>query len=229
MRAPLVMIPGIGGDAAAWKGMPAGEVMISDTDSIDAMAVDILARAPGRFALAGHSMGGYVALAIMAQAPERVERLALLATSAAPDTPEQRVNRMATMEAAQACYPAVVETLLRAMLQRDARADASLVAEKRAMLLGAGVERFLRQQAATLARPDRRPMLPRIAVPTLVLHGEDDRVVAPERSRDMAAVIPGARLVMLPRCGHSPQREHPEDTKAAMTAWLEEEAWADIG
>jgi pimeloyl-ACP methyl ester carboxylesterase len=224
MSAPLVMIPGIGGDATAWKGMPAGEVMLPDGDSIDAMAADILARAPGRFALAGHSMGGYVALAIVAAAPDRVARLALLATSAAPDTPEQRANRMATMEAARADYPAVVEALLRAMLQRDARADANLVAEKRAMLLGAGVERFLRQQAATLARPDRRPMLPEIAVATLVLHGEDDRVVAPERSREMAAAIPGARLAMLPRCGHSPQRERAKETKAAMTAWLEDEA-----
>jgi pimeloyl-ACP methyl ester carboxylesterase len=218
------MIPGIGGDATAWKGMPAGAVMVSGADSIAAMAQDILARAPGRFALAGHSMGGYIALAIMAQAPERIERLALLSTSAAPDGAEQKAARIATMEAARMDYPAVVDALLRAMLQRDARADADLVADKRAMLLRVGAETFLRQQAATLVRPDSRPMLADIVVPTLVLHGEDDRVVAPERGREMAAAIPGARLVMVPRCGHSPQRERPDETRAAMTAWLEDKA-----
>lgn len=217
----LVLIPGIGSDATVWEGMPPGQVMRPDGESIAAMADDVLARAPARFALAGHSMGGYVALALVERAPERVERLALLSTSANADDIGQADARRALITAAAADFEGVIRVGLRIMLHGPSRDDPGIVEPIAAMMRRIGLATFLRQQRATLARPDRHAMLGAIAVPTLVLAGAQDRVVAADRSQAMAAAIPGAQYVRLEDCGHIPQRERPEATRDALARWLE--------
>lgn len=215
---PLLLLPGIGSDGSAWGEMPAGQVMMSGADSIDAMADDILARAPDRFALAGSSLGGYVALAIARRVPERVARLALVSTSAMPDTEANRAVRDKMIAAALRDYERLIGAMLPGMVHPGALPG--LAGDLSAMLRRAGPDNFARQQRAAAARPDARPALAAIRVPTLVLAGEDDQIVPPARSIELADAIPGARLVLLGRCGHIPARERPEETRAAMLEWL---------
>lgn len=221
MAAPVIAICGIATDEASWQGMPVDRIFLPTGDTIDAMADAIAAELPDRFALCGHSMGGYVALAIVARLPERLAGFALLSSACTADSDEAKAGRHAAIAQAHADFPVLAERLARAMLSRTSRADASLLADTHAMLLRCGAERFAEQQAAAMTRADRCGLLPTLAVPVLILAGEDDGIVTPDRSREMAAMLPDAALHMIPGCGHVPQREAPAATAAALAAWRE--------
>lgn len=221
MDIPVIAICGIATDEASWQSMPVDRIVVPRGASVDAMAAAILAELPDRFALAGHSMGGYVALAMAARAQERVEGLALLSTACTADSDEAKAGRRTAIEQAQADFPALADRLARAMLSRSSRADAALLADTHAMILRCGADRFAEQQAATATRVDRCDLLLRIAVPALVLAGSQDVIVAPDRSREMAASIPDAVLAMIPDCGHVPQREAPDMTRTMLLRWRE--------
>lgn len=224
MVEPLVLASGIAGDEETWRDAIAAlgdaascHALVPQGATIDAMADDVLARAPGRFALAGHSMGGYVALAVQRRGPDRVMRIALINSSAAPDTDEQRAARRKTIAAVERFgYPAVADGLTAAIL---ARADGDLPARFAAMLLRAGGERFVREQRAAMDRPDARPALAAIAVPALVVGGTADRIIDPARSREIADHLPGATLAMLDT-GHAAPMEAPDRLAALMRDWL---------
>src|SRR5690606_34368158 len=150
----------------------------------------------GRFALVGLSMGGYVALEILRQAPSRVAKLALLDTTARPDLPEQTENRRRLVEVARGGRFAEIPDVLYPKLVAPAREqDAALGAIVRTMAEETGADAFARQQAAISTRPDSRPSLATIRCPTLVLVGAEDALTPPDRAREMAEAIPGARLV----------------------------------
>ncbi len=217
---PLVLIPGVGCDAMMWEGMPPGLVMTSSATTIDLMASDILARAPDQFALAGHSMGGYIVLAMVAQAPERVRRLALLSTSAAADTSAQRANRLKTIRAAETDFERVADDFARAVLNERHRQNASMVARIADMILRVGKSAFLRHQAAVRDRPDRQYLLENIHVPTLIVTGVNDGIVPPSRAHTMAEKIERGWLVEIAACGHMPQIEAPAATRDALLDWL---------
>jgi len=221
MEIPVIAICGIGTDEASWQGMPVDRIFVPIGDTIDAMADAIIAELPARFALCGHSMGGYVALAIAARMPDRLAGFALLSSACTADSDEAKAGRRVAMAQAEIDFPALVDRLARAMLSRASRADAELLADTHAMLLRCGGERFAGQQAAAMTRIDRCDLLARLAVPALLLAGEDDGVVAPDRSREMAAALPDAVLRMIRGCGHVPQREAPAATAAALAAWRE--------
>lgn len=226
---PLVLVPGLLCSArlyapqveALWS---LGPVMVADHrrgDAIDAIADRILAAAPPSFALAGLSFGGYIAFAMMRRAPERIRRLALLDTSARPDTPEQSAARLAFIGMAEeGRLDEVVDALIPRFLHRDRHGDARLVRIVRAMADETGAESFVRQQRAIISRPDSRPLLPDIRCPTLVLCGDGDELTPPDLSREIAAGISGARLVIVPHCGHLSTLEQPEAVNAALTEWL---------
>jgi pimeloyl-ACP methyl ester carboxylesterase len=220
MTQELVLIPGIGSDGDVWAGIAPGRVMMPGAATIPAMAREILAGAPPAFALAGHSMGGYIALEIMRQAPERVTRLALLSTSARADSAEQAAAREQVIAAAEHDFPAVAGQFARLCLSPEACADPVIVARLEAMLRRCGGD-FVRQSKAVLARRDQRDLLGAIAVPVLVLSGNADRVVSPERSVELAESVPGARFVTLPGCGHIPKFEAPDAVRGAMADWLD--------
>ena len=221
MDAPVIAICGIATDAASWQGMPVDRIVVPRGASVDAMAEAILADLPERFALCGHSMGGYVALELAARVPERLTGFAMLSSACIADSAEAKAGRQMAIAQAHADFEALAERLARAMLSRTSRANADLLAETHAMLRRCGAELFAEQQAAASTRIARCGLLATIMVPALVLAGEDDAIVPPDRSRDMAAALPDAELYMLPGCGHVPQREAPEATRAALAAWRE--------
>jgi len=231
-RPDLLLLPGLLCDARLWRDTLAvlGETVspqVADLtldDTIHAMARRALATAPPRFALAGLSMGGYVALEIMRQAPERVTRLALFDTSARADSPEAARRRRALMALSRTGqFRGVTPRLLPSLLHPEA-VDGPLGLEVRAMADRVGHEAFLRQQMAILHRPDSRPMLPGIAVPVLVAVGEQDILTPPELAEEMAGAIPGAQLARIPRSGHLPTMEQPEHSAGLMRQWLERAA-----
>ncbi len=180
-------------------------------DSLAAIAQRVLVQAPARFALVGLSMGGYVAFEILRQAPGRVSRLALLDTTARPDAPEQTELRRSHMALARNGRLAEVnEMQFQRTVHPAHRSDAGLKALIFAMSDAVGVDGYLRQQTAIMARPDSRSLLPQIRCPTLVVVGDADALTPPDRAREMADAIPGARLEVVPECGHISTLEQPQ-------------------
>lgn len=227
---PIVLIPGLLDSARLYAGqIPAlwrsGPVTVADHTrdaSMPGIARRILESAPPRFALAGLSMGGYVAFEILRQAPERVSRLALLDTTARPDTPEQSAARRAQMALASAGrLGEVLDASFPHLVHPTRRQDAGLRQVLDLMAEEVGPAAFIRQQEANISRVDSRPMLSGIRVPALVLVGEGDELTPPERAAEMARAIPGAREVRVPDCGHLSTLERPHEVTRALMAWLE--------
>ena len=227
----LALLPGLLNDKALWQHQiaPLSETAqpwvadFTSQDSIAAMAAGVLEAMPERFALCGLSMGGYVAFEIMRQAPERVERLALLDTQARQDPPEIRQRRRDMMQLAEKGeFKGVTQRLLPQLVHPDRVEAPEVGGAVLAMAARVGKEAFLRQQMAILGRADSLPTLAQIVCPTLVLCGENDLLTPPDRHLEMAAGIADARLVKLPDCGHLPPLERPEDTTAALLQWLQQ-------
>ncbi|MDQ2640186.1 MAG: alpha/beta hydrolase [Pseudomonadota bacterium] len=230
----LVLVPGLVCDAEVWRAQAAAlgngrPVHVQEhglTDSLEGMARRILAAAPARFALAGHSMGGRVALEVLALAPERVTRVALLDTGfeglAAGETGErERAGRYRLRDLGRAQgMLALGKEWARGMVHPARLDDALLMGAIHAMIGRAPVEQFEAQTEALLNRPDRTALLPQIQVPTLVLCGREDGWSPPARHEEMARRIPGARLTIVPGCGHMCTMERPDEITAALQAWL---------
>jgi pimeloyl-ACP methyl ester carboxylesterase len=226
---PIIFVPGLLCSArlyapqlpAVW---PFGAVTIADhrrDATVDAVARRILDNAPPRFCLAGLSYGGYVAFAVMRAAPERVAKLALLDTQARPDSEEAKAGRRRLIGMAQeGKLNDVVELLTPKFLSERRHKDEALKQTVREMARETGVEAFINQQRAIMDRPDCRPLLKDITRPTLVLVGENDALTPPELSREMADGITGARLAVIPDCGHLSTIEQPGAVNAALAEWL---------
>jgi pimeloyl-ACP methyl ester carboxylesterase len=190
-------------------------------DSMSAIARRILAAAPPRFALVGHSMGGYIALEIMRQAAARVAKLALLNTAARADTPEQTERRRGLIALAEAGrFGEVMDLLFPLLVHPSKRNDRELLERAREMAEDTGAEAFVRQQKAIISRPDSVPGLGAIRCPTLVLVGDSDQLTPPQRAEEIAAAIQGSRLVIVPGCGHMSALEQPAAVTGALTQWL---------
>lgn len=226
---PIVLIPGLACTAELFSPqIPAlwtkGPIMIASTlegETLTAMAAAVLRDAPPRFALAGLSMGGYISLEILRQAPERVMKLALMDTTARPDTPDQSKQRLALIARAKAGeLEAVLRQVAPNLLHPARRHDADLIETQVRMGLAVGAAGFARQQTAIIGRIDSRPHLSKIVVPTLVLVGDKDALTPPDRAREMAEAIPNARLIVIPDCGHASTLEQPQAVTQALLDWL---------
>jgi pimeloyl-ACP methyl ester carboxylesterase len=167
-------------------------------------------------------MGGYVALEVMRKAPERVSGLALLDTSARPDTEEAIENRRALMRRAKSDFPSVIEKLLPKMLHPAHLEDGMIAGTFVAMAERLGEEVFVRQQKAIIGRIDSRPSLTRIKCPTLVLCGREDAITPVEVHREIAAWVPTARLEIVKGAGHLSPLEQPEKVTGALRSWIGE-------
>ena len=226
---PLVLLPGHMCDARMWAPQVAafsGNRTIhlpdlSGADSMSALAAGILAQAPPRFALAGLSMGGIVAMEVLRQAPDRVERLALLDTNPLPEAEAVKADRRARMaRVGGGLLDAVVMTEMKPHYLAAGPRRTDLLDLCLAMARDLGPEVFLRQSRALMHRPDQTATLAAFRGPALVLMGEEDRLCPIDRHRLMADLMPQARLEIVPGAGHLPPLEQPEATNAALRAWL---------
>ena len=225
----VVFLPGLLCDARLWAAQvralgARATLQVADMTTggtMAALAADVLARAPsGRFALAGLSMGGYCALEIVRQAPERVAALALLDTSARPDTPEGTTNRRRLVKLAEHDFDRVVDELLPKLVAPAHLADPAIAGVVRAMARAFDPTSFARQQEAIISRADSRPLLPTISCPTLVLCGREDRGFPPETSLRLAQAIAGARLGWIEGAGHLTPLERPLEVNRLLVPFV---------
>lgn len=234
-KIPLVLLPGLINDERLWQSQieslaDLAECSVGDVglaDSIPALAASVLSQAPApRFALAGLSMGGYVALEIMRQAPERVVALALLDTSARADTAEGSAGRRKLIQQSASDFDSVIATLLPKMVHPDHldKDDSGKFFTRMARAVGKDV--FIRQQNAIMHRIDSRASLALIRCPTLVLCGREDALTPVAVHEEIADGIPNARLVIVERCGHLSPIDQPAAVAHAMRDWLMTESVA---
>jgi pimeloyl-ACP methyl ester carboxylesterase len=226
---PIVLVPGLNCSARLYaEQIPLlwqfGPVTVADhrrDDSMAAVARRILAAAAPCFALAGLSMGGYIAFEIIRQAPERVAKLALLDTGAGPEAPESSLHRKPLIEMAQqGRFAEITDNQFPLLVHHRRHGDAALKVLVRAMNEETGPDAYVRQQLAIMSRPDSRPGLAAIGCPTLILVGDDDQLTPPALAREMAAGIRGSRLVVIPDSGHLSTLEQPQAVNVALLEWL---------
>lgn len=226
---PIVLVPGLNcsprlyapQSPALWAFGPVTVANHTRDDTMAAIARRILDAAPPRFALAGLSMGGYIALEIVRQAANRVARLALLDTGPRADTLEATAKRHANIALVESGrFEDVIDPQFPLYVHPSRANDVALKAIYLAMCRDVGPQAYVRQQKAIMNRVDSRPLLPAIRCPTLVLVGEQDVATPPELSEEMAAAIPGARLVRFPDCGHLSTLERPKAVTGALVEWM---------
>ena len=226
---PLVLIPGLACTADLFEGQIAAlererDVIIGDHmhhDTMPEIATHILVNAPERFALAGLSMGGYIALEIMRQAPERVSRLALMDTSARADTPDKTELRLEALElAAAGKFMAVCHSTLDLSIATSRHGDAALKAAIIDMAIETGPDVWAQQTRAIIGRKDSVPLLGSINCPTMVVVGDEDQLTPPDLAREMADGIKDARLEVIADCGHMSTMEKPDQLTGLLQGWL---------
>ena len=226
---PILLVPGLLCSARLYAPQilalwPFGQVAVADhrrDADMAAIAARILSEAPPRFALAGLSMGGYIAFAMLRLAPERIVKLALLDTSARPDTPEQTAGRHTQIAMAQSGrFGEISDLSIPRFLHRDRQKDERLTGIVRQMAQETGPDAFVRQLNAIMSRPDSRPQLASIRCPTLVLVGDGDVATPPELNQEIAAGISGSKLVVVPDCGHLSTLEKPDAVNKTLVEWI---------
>lgn len=230
---PVVLVPGLASDARIFApqivALSSGRAVhvghVAEDSAIEAMARSVLADAPARFALAGHSMGGIVALEIVRQAPDRVTRLALLSSDCLADPPAVAAAREELIVAARAGR--LAEAFRKALpLDAMAPSDAqgAVHGDLVAMAEELGPEVFVRHMRALQRRADLQRTLRALKIPVLILGGRHDRLCPPRRQEFMAGLAWTARLVLLEEAGHVPMLESPQAVNAALDAWLVRQA-----
>jgi len=233
-RDSLVLIPGLLCDATVWgpqQGALSARVDVQiaepiESDSLGAMAESVIASAPASFSLAGHSMGGRVALEVLRRVPDRIERLALLDTGYQPlpagdaGEHERLVRRKMVALARERGMRAMGLVWLEGMLHPGRVSDTRLVVRILDMIERRTPEYYAAQVRAMLGRPDATSLLGGIGCPTLVLCGRQDAWSPLERHRCLAALIPGSMLTIIEDCGHMSTLEQPEAVTSALQSWL---------
>ena len=227
-RIPLLLLPGLLNDAELWRDQLAdladiAEATVGDLthgETMQAVADAVLAQAPPCFALAGFSLGGFVAQQILRSAPQRVLRLALIDTSIHADSPQRAAQRAAQIASVRlpGRFHGFGDSLMRSYIDASRLDDQVLVQRVRDMTARLGAEVFLRQSG--LDREDGHALLASYGDPLLILCGENDRITPLPISREMQALVPQATLVVVPGCGHLAPMEKPAEVSAAMREWL---------
>jgi pimeloyl-ACP methyl ester carboxylesterase len=229
-RIPLVLLPGLLNDAALWSHQVAtladvAEITVRDLtrfDDLRGAARALLDELPDTFALAGLSMGGYLAQEIMRHAPERVARLALVDTSARADTPEQGERRRGYIALAQqGDFKGITDRLLPSLVHERSLQRPEVAQTLKDMADRVGRDAFIRQQTMIMNRPDSRRDLGSIHCPTLVLCGREDALTPPALHAEMAAAIRRASLVVIEDSGHLTPLEQPQAVSAVFRYWLQ--------
>lgn len=227
---PITLLPGLACDAGLWRDQlealaPHGAVRVSDVHtrfaSLAQMAAALLAEERGDLLLCGASMGGMLALEVLRQAPQRVKALALLGSTARPDTPELiRLRSDAIVLFEQGRMLEVLQANVLFAFHPANGERPGLVKSYLDMIQRAGAPQLIAQNRAVMARQDYRPLLPDIRCPALVVCGDADQLTPPECSLELATLIPAARLEMLDECGHMLTLEQPQRVNALLLDWL---------
>ncbi len=228
-REHLILIPGLVLNAAVWQAQIEALRDIADCwvaplppyDDLGAIAEDIIAEAPDRFAVAGVSMGGYLCFEILKRVPERVTRLALIATSAEPESSDVTERRLNMIRRVEHCghlqtwreyYPRFLHT--------DGYNDPKVVDLLLKQAFEVGWKSCRRHHFAMIKRSGYYDVLPRITCPTLIVSGRQDPATPPAVQEKMARAIANSELLVIERCGHLPPIETPMAVSAAMRDWL---------
>ena len=195
---------------------------IAHADSVEALARRLLERAPPRFALAGLSMGGIVAMEVLRQAPDRVDRIALMDTNPLAEQDSVKARRLPQMQAVQDGHLArVMREEMKPNYLADAPGRQTVLDLCMEMALTLGPAVFLRQSRALMNRPDQSETLRNAQIPALVLCGRHDTLCPVSRHELMASLLPKAELEIIEGAGHLPTLEKPDQTNAALRRWLE--------
>jgi pimeloyl-ACP methyl ester carboxylesterase len=232
----LILVPGLLCNDVVWAPQireleQLATVTVVDhghIDTLDGMAEALIERAPARFAIAGHSMGGRVAMEVIRRVPERVLGAALLDSGAHPlrageAGEREAAGRYALLEQARnEGMRAMAWTWLQNMVHPSRLGDTELTDPILDMMCTKTPQIFAAQIHALLNRADATPLLPQIRCPTLVLCGQDDLWATAQQHRDIAAQIPDSRLAIIPECGHMSTLERPHAVTEAMREWLKE-------
>jgi pimeloyl-ACP methyl ester carboxylesterase len=225
----LLLVPGLLCDHRLWQSQVEGLTHaasctvadVATASTVAAMASAAIAKMPpGPFAVAGLSMGGYVALEVMRQAAPRVIGLALLDTNARADSEAATDDRRRMMKIAETDFERVVNALLPKLLLPAHMRDAAIVSTVKAMAKATGRDAYCRQQEAIIGRPDSRPHLAKIRCPTLILCGKEDALTPVALHQEMANAIAGSRLVVAEQCGHLSTLEQPRLVTLNLVHWL---------
>ncbi|WP_435659834.1 alpha/beta fold hydrolase [Leisingera caerulea] len=228
-REPMVLLPGMMCDGRIFDtqirtfsgSMPVMVLPLAGGDTVEKIAARMLSHLPPRFALAGLSMGGILAMELVRRAPERISRLCLMGASPLAETPEQAADREPQIIAARAGR---LEDVLRAALPMEALAPGPSRLEVHNLFchmgMELGAELYVAQARALQRRPDQQATMRRVHMPTLVLSGEHDTIVPPAKQELLAQLIPHARLEVIPEAGHFPVLEAPDAVNRALLHWL---------
>jgi pimeloyl-ACP methyl ester carboxylesterase len=226
---PLFLLCGLLCDETIWADIPSRLAPVANAhvmsfagfSSITGMAERVLAAAPPRFALAGHSMGGRVALEVWRQAPERVTALALLNTGVHPTRESEYDSRgLLVRLARRQGMAALADEWLPPMMGAPTDRVAQVMPALKAMVQRFTAESFAGQINALLQRPDARQVLPSITVPTLLLSGTNDTWSSLSQHADMQRSVPGSTLVEIAGAGHMSPVERPDAVARALKSWL---------
>ena len=224
----LLLVPGLLSDDYLWERQARD---LSDVarvtlvppptaDSVAGMAAAILDKAPDRFAVAGLSMGGYICFELWRQAAERIERLALVDTSARPDRPEQTELRRRLVATPADRFRLLTRDFVSGLITPQRAADEAFAGPLKEMTRRVGHAVYVAQQTAIMGRPDSRDILPAIDVPSLVVCGRQDITTPPDLAREMAELLPDSELVLIDDCAHMSPLEQPEAVTRALRDWL---------
>ncbi len=229
MNEPLVLLPGMMCDARLYSAQiaafsharPILTMPMNAHNTVEALAADILAHAPPRFALAGLSMGGIVAMEVFRQSPDRITRLALLDTNPKAEAAAVAQNREPQIEKVRNGH---LRDVMRDEMKPNYLTDGPRIGQIldicMAMAETLGPDVFINQSRALQARPDQQDTLRAVKVPTLILCGEDDALCPIHRHELMHELIPGSTLTIIKNAGHLPTLEQPDATNEALAQWL---------
>lgn len=230
MNPRLLLLPGLGCDSTIFEDLIDGlhdrlPVSVSDAhfrcDSLEAMAASLLAEFDGPLLLCGVSLGGMLALQMVALAPERIVGLALLGSSAEPDSAARRALRLEGIRRLRAGeFEALMQENLSYSFHPSRLGDATLTGRFLAMLARCGAQELVRQNELAMRRPDLLPTLAAVSCPTLVLCGDDDQVTPPAHSTALAAGIAGAAMELVADCGHMLTIEQPAAVRGLLRGWI---------